>query len=57
MLIYFFLYINLCIASTDVNENNRLRRQSPFLDGIQPPVHTYEARRVLQTTAHRKAEP
>ncbi|CAF4359460.1 unnamed protein product, partial [Adineta steineri] len=33
------------------------RRQSPFADGIQPPLHKYEPRWVLPTYAHRKSEP
>jgi len=56
MLTLLLLYINLCIASIDFDEIHRIRRQSPFLDGIQPPVHKDEPRRILSTSAHRKAE-
>jgi hypothetical protein len=56
MLKFLLLCINICTASTNLPQINRLRRQSPFLDGIQPPVHKHEARRVLSLDAHRKSE-
>ena len=56
MLKYLLLCVNLCTVSTSFSQGNRLRRNSPFVDGIQPPSHLYEPRRVLSTDAHRKAE-
>lgn len=57
MLIGLLLYINLCTASMDFDDSHRLRRQSPFLDGIQQTsVNKNEQRRTLSTNAHRKLE-
>jgi hypothetical protein len=55
MLKLLLLCINLCTVTTSFNQTNRLRRQSPFGDGIQPSSHKYEPRRMLPTYAHRKA--
>lgn len=41
---------------TSLNNTNRLRRQSPFADGIQPTTNKYEPRRLLSTSAYRKLE-
>ncbi|CAF1169204.1 unnamed protein product [Adineta ricciae] len=35
---------------------NRVPRQSPFADGIQPPLHKHEPRRVIPTHAYFKSE-
>ncbi|CAF3518149.1 unnamed protein product [Rotaria sp. Silwood1] len=56
MLKYLLLCISLRIVSINSNQINRLRRQSPFADGIQPSLHRYEPRRILSTNAHRKLE-
>ena len=56
MLIYLFLCLNLWIVSTNPESINRLRRQSPFADGIQPSIERFEPRRILSHLAHRKAE-
>jgi hypothetical protein len=41
----------------DFDDSHRLRRQSPFLDGIQQTsVNKNEQRRTLSTNAHRKLE-
>jgi len=56
MLKFLLLCLNLYTVSTDLTQMTRLRRQSPFLDGIQPPVHKHEARRVLSSDGHRKSE-
>jgi hypothetical protein len=56
MLKFLLLCINLCTVSTNINQINRLRRQSPFADGIQPPLHKYEPRRTLPLHAHRISE-
>ncbi|CAF0782034.1 unnamed protein product [Adineta steineri] len=53
----FLICINLCTVLTNSNQTDRLRRQSPFADGIQPPLHKHEPRWVLPTHAHRKSEP
>ncbi|CAF3596141.1 unnamed protein product [Rotaria sordida] len=53
---YLLLYISLRIILTNSEQINRIRRQSPFADGIQPPSHLYEPRRILSTYAHRKLE-
>ena len=55
MLILLLLFISLCTASVDFDDNHRIRRQSPF-DGIQPPLHKYEPRKMLSTGAHWKPE-
>jgi hypothetical protein len=56
MLIFLLLCINLGTVLTNFNEINRLRRQSPFSDGIQPSSNKYEPRRILPENAYRKAE-
>jgi hypothetical protein len=56
MLKFLLLCINLCTVSTNLNSINRLRRQSPFFDGIQPPSNKYEPRLAISTDAHRKTE-
>lgn len=56
-LILFFSSFYLPIVATDLATNARSRRQSPFGDGVQPPSHLYEPRRVLPSYAHQKAEP
>ena len=53
--IVLLLYLPLMVAN--LSSDTRVRRQSPFGGGVQPPKHLYEPRRVLPTYAHRKAEP
>lgn len=56
MIKLFLLCLNISVVLANIEQSNRVRRQSPFADGIQPPSHLYEARRVLSTSAHRKVE-
>ncbi|CAF1920706.1 unnamed protein product [Rotaria magnacalcarata] len=56
MLKFLLLCLNICVVSTNFSQNYRVRRQSPFADGVQPPSYLYESRRILATNAHRKTE-
>jgi hypothetical protein len=55
MLKFLLLCINLYTASTNLNQINRVRRQSPF-DGVEPSFSKYEPRETLSTNAHLKSE-
>lgn len=57
MLIVGLMWLPLWAALAGAEETLRERRQSPFADGIQPPLHKFEPRRVVPTHAHRKSEP
>jgi len=56
LFVFCLLIVKLCIASTNLNQNHRLRRQSPFLESVHSAKDKYTQRRTLSTQAHRKVE-